>query len=243
MHWHIKSITLASLHMYNKHVITYMSMLKKSWTVIFSMYDTVSLHWSYKKSTIHVGKDTIPIDPSSVHIILDFLKYIRCLEKIQNTPPMVVLHGDESHGRICKKSPQVNKQKFAIPIQFYHYVKTNWFEQQKLKKKYSPKNPYGPYQGGPWTCMKRRGVFGTSRVLQGAMCWASDGHVERSQIHNVETWRMFFKAPIPGSSKRCWMDDVWGPYTPSLKQHPLEDAGVYIYIQDYIIGILTKRFL
>ena len=31
----------------------------------------------------------------------------------------------------------------------------------------------------------------------------------------------------PGSSKGCWMDDVWGAYTPSfrIKQHPSEDAG------------------
>ena len=35
----------------------------------------------------------------------------------------------------------------------------------------------------------------------------------------------------PGSSKGCWMDDVWGAYTPSfrIKQHPLENAGIQIH--------------
>ena len=51
------------------------------------MYDTgISYIDPTKKSTIHVGKDTIPIDPSWVHIILDFLTYIRCLEKIKILP-------------------------------------------------------------------------------------------------------------------------------------------------------------
>ena len=144
----------------------------------------------------------------------------------------MVMNPLESEKVTSSKQTKVCYTNSVLPLCKNKLIRTT---KTKKKKQYSPRNPQRSCQGGPWTFMKRRGVFGTSRVLQGAMCWASDSHVERSQIHNVETWRMFSKLlylDLPDSVLNGWLF-FWSLKTPSLKQHPLEDAGIYIYARLY----------